>query len=152
VEFRGSATPITPVQGGMMVVLGANPGLTQTALARMMNVEGPTLMQAVDRLEQQDYVRRVRRPGDRRSYSLELTRRGEEALAAIKAFLPVRDDDLLRDLTKQEVIQLAGILTRIIERGYELRKELRTAERVLGDSDPDIDSPGTKSRRQAKIK
>lgn len=117
-RFRDSATPITPVQGGMLVVLGANPGLTQTALARMMNVEGPTLMQSVDRLEQQGYLVRARRPGDRRSYSLQLTPLGEEALSAINAFLPTRDDDLLADLTKQEIIQLASLLTRIIERGH----------------------------------
>jgi DNA-binding MarR family transcriptional regulator len=144
VEFRESATPITPVQGGMLVVLGANPGLTQTALARMMNVEGPTLMQAVDRLEQQDYVQRVRRPRDRRSYSLQLTPRGEEALKAINAFLPMRDDDLLADLTKQEIIQLAGLLTRIIERGYTRLKELQKGP--LADVDADIETPAAKTR------
>ena len=157
-EFRGSATPITPVQGGMLVVLGSNPGLTQTGLARMMNVEGPTLMQAVDRLEQQDYVRRVRRPGDRRSYALELTPRGEVALTAIRAFLPVRDDDLLKGLTTQEIVQLAKILTRIIERGHEVQKELRAAEgaaegaAVEADPDAEVDGAATKSRRRSKGK
>ena len=148
VEFRESATPITPVQGGMLVVLGANPGLTQTALARMMNVEGPTLMQAVDRLEQQDYVQRVRRPGDRRSYSLHLRPRGEEALKAINAFLPVRDSDLLADLTTQEIIQLAGLLTRIVERGYFRLKELQ--EGALLDTEAYIDAPAPKAQRRAK--
>ncbi len=60
-SFRDSDTPITPVQGGMLVVLASNPGLTQTALARMMNVEGPTLMQSIDRLEEQGYLQRLRR-------------------------------------------------------------------------------------------
>jgi DNA-binding MarR family transcriptional regulator len=150
VEFRDSATPITPVQGGMLVVLGANPGLTQTALARMMNVEGPTLMQAVDRLEQQDYVQRVRRPGDRRSYSLQLTPRGEKALAAINAFLPVRDNDLLTGLTTQEIIQLAGLLTRIVERGYTRLRELQKGAPV--DAEAYIDPPAPKTRGRSKTK
>src|SRR5690349_8638722 len=41
-KFHTPQTPITPVQGGMLVVLSDNPGLTQTELARIMNVEGPT--------------------------------------------------------------------------------------------------------------
>jgi DNA-binding MarR family transcriptional regulator len=150
VEFRDSNTPITPVQGGMLVVLGAHPGLTQTALARMMNVEGPTLMQAVDRLELQDYVQRVRRPEDRRSYSLQLTPRGEEALAAINAFLPMRDDDLLTGLTTQEIIQLAKLLTRIIERGYTRLRELQEGAPV--DAEAYIDPPAPKTRGRSKAK
>jgi DNA-binding MarR family transcriptional regulator len=124
-RFRESETPITPVQGGMLVVLGANPGVTQTALARMMNVEGPTLMQSVDRLEQHGYLQRVRRPGDRRSYSLQLTPLGEKVLTAIQGFLPVRDADLLDGLSPQEVAVLADLLTRIVERGYKRLRELQ---------------------------
>ena len=126
-RFRDSETPITPVQGGILVVLGANPGLTQTALARMMNVEGPTLMQSVDRLEQHGYVKRVRRPGDRRSYSLQLTPLGETVLAHVNAFLPVRDEDLLADLSPKEVAVLSDLLTRIVERGYLRLRQLQSA-------------------------
>jgi DNA-binding MarR family transcriptional regulator len=124
-SFRHSDVPITPVQGGMLVVLAANPGLTQTALARMMNVEGPTLMQSIDRLEQRGYLQRVRRPGDRRSYSLQLTPRGREALDAIEGFLPVRDEALLVDLTPAEIEQLAELLTRIVNRGYARNQALQ---------------------------
>lgn len=125
IRFRHSETPITPVQGGMLVVIANNPGLTQTELARMMNVEGPTLMQSIDRLEQQGYLQRVRRPGDRRSYSLQLTPLGDEVLSAIQAFLPVRDEDMLADLTPEEVKVLTGLLTRIVERGHQRLRELQ---------------------------
>jgi DNA-binding MarR family transcriptional regulator len=131
-RFRESDTPITPVQGGILVVLGANPGLTQTALARMMKVEGPTLMQSVDRLEQQGYVQRMRRPGDRRSYSLQLTPLGERVLASIDAFLPVRDADLLDGMTPEEVATLQALLTRIVERG----NHLRTAQAAPAEVEP----------------
>ena len=125
--FRDSTTPITPVQGGMLVVLSDNPGLSQTALARMMKVEGPTLMQSIDRLEEQGYLQRLRRIGDRRSYSLQLTERGQEVLAAINAFLPARDQDLLGDLSADEVKQLAMLLTKVIRRGHQRLKELQAA-------------------------
>ena len=142
--FRDSTTPITPVQGGMLVVLADNPGLTQTALARMMKVEGPTLMQSIDRLEQQGYLQRLRRVGDRRSYSLQLTERGQEVLAAINAFLPVRDQDLLADLTPQEINQLAGLLTKIVGRGHQRVRDLQAAAAAESDDAP------AKIRRTAK--
>ena len=151
-RFRESETPITPVQGGMLVVLGANPGVTQTALARMMNVEGLTLMQSVDRLEQHGYLQRVRRPGDRRSYSLQLTPLGERVLAAIEAFLPVRDADLLDGLSNEEVTLLANLLTRIVERGYQRLRELQNGPTV----DPDVGAqavqpPRPKAARKATV-
>jgi DNA-binding MarR family transcriptional regulator len=144
-RFRDSETPITPVQGGMLVVIAANPGLTQTELARMMNVEGPTLMQSIDRLEQHGYLQRVRRPGDRRSYSLQLTPLGEDVLAAIESFLPVRDEDMLASLTKQEVLQLTGLLTKIVERGHLRLRQLQSEP----PNDDDI-VPAARQPRAAK--
>jgi DNA-binding MarR family transcriptional regulator len=142
-NFRDSDTPITPVQGGMLVVLAANPGLTQTALARMMKVEGPTLMQSIDRLEQHGYLQRLRRIGDRRSYSLQLTPRGREVLAAINAFLPLRDQEMLADLTPEEIDQLTILLTKIVERGHQRLRELQNA---AGDQD----SGPAKARRTSR--
>lgn len=121
--FRDSETPITPVQGGMLIVIGQNQGLTQTALAKMMNVEGPTLMQSIDRLESIGYIRRARFLDDRRSYALLLTPRGQEVLQEALVFLPVRDDALLADLNPDERRNLADYLQRIIKRSHTLANE-----------------------------
>jgi DNA-binding MarR family transcriptional regulator len=115
-RFRDSDTPITPVQGGVLAVLGANPGLSQTALARMVSVEGPTLMPAIDWLEAQGYLKRVIRLGDRRSYALQLTPRGREVLTAIEDFLPLCDADLLAGLTKREAKRLTRLLNKVAAR------------------------------------
>jgi DNA-binding MarR family transcriptional regulator len=117
VNFQHAELPITPVQAGMLVVLKENPGLSQTALARIMNVEGPTLLQSIDRLEHHGYVQRVRRPNDRRSYEIQMTARGRDVLAEVEAFLPRRDDDLLAELTEAEREQLLGMLSRIVAGG-----------------------------------
>ena len=122
-KFRDSETPITPVQGGMLIVIGQNQGLTQTALAKMMNVEGPTLMQSIDRLEKNGYIRRARFLDDRRSYALLLTPRGQEVLQQAVAFMPVRDDALLVDLNPDERRNLADYLQRIIKRSHCVANE-----------------------------
>jgi DNA-binding MarR family transcriptional regulator len=113
-SFKRSDTPITPVQAGMLLVIEGSPGLTQVALARIMNVEGPTLLQSIDRLEEHGYVRRVRRLMDRRSYALEITESGREVLAVAQAFFAHRDAELMADLSLDERAQLAGLLTRIL--------------------------------------
>ena len=146
-SFRHSDVPITPVQGGMLVVVASNPGLTQTALARMMNVEGPTLMQSIDRLEQRGYLQRVRRPGDRRSYSLQITPHGREALTAIQAFLPQRDEELLADLDGDEVKELARLLTKIVNRGYA---RLQGPQRATPQSVRVEPAPAPRTRRAAR--
>jgi DNA-binding MarR family transcriptional regulator len=122
-KFRDSDTPITPVQGGMLIVISQNQGLTQTALAKMMNVEGPTLMQSIDRLETNGYIRRARFLDDRRSYALLLTPRGQEVVQEALAFMPVRDDALLVDLSAEERQNLADYLQRIIKRSHALANE-----------------------------
>jgi DNA-binding MarR family transcriptional regulator len=135
-------TPITPVQGGMLVVIGSNPGLTQTELARIMNVEGPTLMQSIDRLEENGYLLRTPRLGDRRSNALQLTPLGRTVLDAIQAFLPVRDADLLSVLSKKEVAELTRLLTKIVGRAHARLKEIQAE--TVGDA------PSASRRASAK--
>ncbi len=130
--FRGAARPITPVQGGMLAVIDARDGLTQAALAKIMNVEGPTLLQSLDRLEQHGYVQRVRRENDRRSYALRLTPLGREVLDAVMAFLPERDAALLTGLSVAERQTLIALLTRIVTQGQGLVKALQKPE--LGET------------------
>lgn len=127
-QFHKPDTPITPVQGGMLVVVNENPGLTQTELARIMNVEGPTLMQSIDRLEENGYVQRTRRPGDRRSNSLRLTPLGNRMLKEIQAFLPVRDADLLCDFTAEERAEFVRLLTKALNRAHSRLKEIYAAD------------------------
>ena len=127
-KFHSPATPITPVQGGMLVVVGSNPGLTQTELARIMNVEGPTLMQSIDRLEENGFVLRTRRAGDRRSNSLQLTPLGAKMVTKIERFLPKRDADLLCDLSMEERAELLRLLTKALTHAHGRLKEIYAEE------------------------
>jgi DNA-binding MarR family transcriptional regulator len=124
-EFRDKRFPITPVQGGMLVMIDANRNVTPTALARMMNVESPTLLQSLERLEELGHIRKLRNESDRRSYTLQLTPRGRKALAAVQAFGPEREQALLADLTPSERRQLIDMLTRVVGRGRQVVRGLQ---------------------------
>lgn len=74
-----------------LVLVEANPGLSQAQLARLMAVERPNLVQIVDELETRGLVRRQRAPEDRRAYALDVTCAGR-ALCA-RALVAVRDHE-----------------------------------------------------------
>ena len=108
------------MQGGMLLSMENRPGLTQAALARLMDVEGPTLIQALDKLEQGGLVQRSRRAGDRRSYALHLTQAGQQAVAAVKRYVPHREAELLIGLSTTERAMLLDLLRRVVLRGREV--------------------------------
>jgi DNA-binding MarR family transcriptional regulator len=119
-SFRDQPVRVTPMLGGMLLSLESRPGLTQVALARLMDVEGPTLMQALDKLEGSDLVRRSRRADDRRSYALHLTEAGQRAVADVKRYVPHREAELLTDLSDEERRLLLDLLKRVVRRGHDV--------------------------------
>ncbi len=123
-SFRDQPVAITPVQGGMLLLIGHQPGLSQVALARLMDVEGPTLVQAIDRLEESGLVDRLRRVDDRRSYALSLTPAGQAVLAAVESFVPHREAELLVDLSAEERVTLLDLLQRVVRRSHVVLDDL----------------------------
>jgi DNA-binding MarR family transcriptional regulator len=117
-SFRDQPVRVTPMQAGMLLCLESRPGLTQAALARLMDVEGPTLMQALDKLEGSALVQRSRRADDRRSYALHLTEAGQRAVVEVKRYVPHREAELLTDLSEDERILLLDLLRRVVRHGH----------------------------------
>jgi len=70
-----------------LMLVEANPGLSQTQLARLMAVERPNLVMVVDELERRGLIARNPAPGDRRAYALAITPKGralcQRTLAAV---------------------------------------------------------------------
>jgi DNA-binding MarR family transcriptional regulator len=128
-SFRDEKIPVTPMQGGMLLVIDDQPGLMQTRLAQIMDVEGPTLVEALGKLEEKGLVLRVRRDDDRRSYALQLTPAGRRAVALVKEFVPDREAELLVDLSDEERSLLLDLLSRVVRRGQIVTAELSGQKR-----------------------
>lgn len=65
-------------------------GVTPTDLASLMALPPTTISSTVTRLERRGHVRRVRHPGDARSYRIQLTPAGQQVhAAAVTLFRPV---------------------------------------------------------------
>ncbi|RXH31649.1 MarR family winged helix-turn-helix transcriptional regulator [Bradyrhizobium zhanjiangense] len=75
---------IRPTQYSVLTVIGANPGLSQMAVAKRLGIERARLVHLLDSLEQRRYVKRIKSKTDRRSHALHLTAPGAAALAKFK--------------------------------------------------------------------
>jgi DNA-binding MarR family transcriptional regulator len=76
---------IRPAQYSVLVVVEANPGLSQSDIAEFLGIERARLVRLLDRLEKRGLTERRASPRDRRSHALYLTREGQRALTKIKS-------------------------------------------------------------------
>ena len=65
-----AAVDIRPAQYSVLIVIEANPGLTQTSLSQTLGIERARLVHLLDGLEARKFVRRWRSARDRRSHAL----------------------------------------------------------------------------------
>lgn len=108
---------LTHGQFGLLVVVGANPGATQTALAEAFGSSRSVTLRMIDRLEGAGLVRRRARQGDRRSNAIVLTERGETILAALKDEVRAHESRVAGHLSAAELETLMRLLGRLNGRG-----------------------------------
>lgn len=108
---------LTPVQCGMLMLIDDNPGLSQNDMARLMMVEGATVVQALTRLREQGLVQRYRIPSDRRVFALHLTVTGKRMLDAVTQAIEAHHAAFLGCLSAEERDVLAQSLRKIINHG-----------------------------------
>ncbi|WP_052208715.1 MarR family winged helix-turn-helix transcriptional regulator [Croceibacterium mercuriale] len=94
-EAAGGADDLPTGALTVLALVSANPGTSQTLLARRAGINKSALVGIVDQLEQRALVARDRSAVDRRRNSLSITRAGEAALhdlhaAALPAEAPIR--------------------------------------------------------------
>ena len=76
---------ISPAQFSVLVVIGANSGLSQAELAATLGIERARLVRMLHRLEKRNLTQRLPSAGDGRRHALRLTRDGQKILIRAKA-------------------------------------------------------------------
>ena len=111
-HFRESLASlhITPGQAGLLILIRDNPGISQSDLARAMQVERATLGQTIEGLVRRDFIMRHRRPGDRRAYSLSLSPAGDDFLDQLIPAICAHEADVSQKLTANEFDRLRSLL------------------------------------------
>jgi MarR family transcriptional regulator for hemolysin len=104
---------LTRSQWQVLSVLHWRPGLSQSELAEMLEVERATAGRLIDRLEQKGWVLRHRDPADRRTWRLHLTAEAEAVQAEMGQIAAEMIDDAMAALRPGEREALAEMLDRV---------------------------------------
>jgi len=81
---RLAAIDISPAQFSVLVVIGANRGLSQAQVAETLGIERARLARLLHGLESRNLVQRLLSSTDGRRHALRLTREGKKVLARAK--------------------------------------------------------------------
>jgi DNA-binding MarR family transcriptional regulator len=95
--------------------LGTEGPMAAGELARLLNHNPGALTRLLDKLEQQDYVRRVPDPNDRRALRIELTASGRTLWKRINACGERVAERALDRSTEKERMQLQTLLNRVLD-------------------------------------
>ena len=111
-DFAASVPGLSPGRVGMLLLIEANPGVTQSRLAHAVNRDRSTMVGVLDQLEAKSLIER-RRGADRRTNGVWLTRAGRTALARAKRAIAIHERRVAAKLSPSERAQLLKLLARV---------------------------------------
>jgi len=112
-DFASSVPGVSPGRIGMLLLIEANPGVTQSRLAHAVSRDRSTMVGVLDQLEAKRLIER-RKGEDRRTNGLWLTREGRQLLARAKRAIAVHERRVTARLSAAERAKLLALLARIV--------------------------------------
>ena len=100
---------VRPAQYSVLVLIGANPALSQSDLADALGIERARLVRLLDGLDRRGWTIRLPSTVDRRSHALFLTPEGRKMLQRVEALVARHEAhvvDRLGSERRQKVMQL----------------------------------------------
>lgn len=104
---------LSPGRFGVLVLIGSNPGLTQSSLAAATQLDRSTMVAVIDQLEERGLVERRASPNDRRSNALWLTAAGKKLLQGMKRRVKAHEKHIAAALGVDDTTRLIDMLERI---------------------------------------
>jgi DNA-binding MarR family transcriptional regulator len=104
---------MTPPRFTALVIIGANPGISQTVLGNVLGIARSGAMLVTDWFEARGLVERRHLPRDGRAWGLHLTRRGEQLVERMKRRVLDLDFRKTKALTKNERHELLRLLEKL---------------------------------------
>lgn len=106
---------ITPARYTALTIVGANPGLSQSALGAALGTARSGAMMVVNWMEKRGLVERRNRPDDGRSWGLYLTRRGDARLLELNRRVRASDAAFAARLDPRERAMLRKLLGKLAD-------------------------------------
>jgi len=114
-DYASSVGEVSPGRVGILLLVEANPGVTQSRLARAVHLDRSTMVGVIDKLEERALIER-RRGEDRRTNGLWLTRAGRTLLSRMKERIEQHERRVAARLTPAERGQLIVLLEKLSEK------------------------------------
>jgi MarR family transcriptional regulator for hemolysin len=112
-DARVRAKGLTLARARTLIHLARKDGMTQTELAEILEVEGPTLVRLLDGLEAQGLTERRPVEGDRRAKQIALTTEGHKLAAEVTRLGNELREEVLADIPEADLIAAAATMRAI---------------------------------------
>lgn len=106
---------VSPTQAAALILIEANPGLSQVALAGALSADPSTVVSLLNGFEARGLIVRTRLVTDRRHQVLSLSRLGEKTVKEIKVTLHRHNEYVLENLSKDERRNIMALLRKFVE-------------------------------------
>jgi DNA-binding MarR family transcriptional regulator len=113
-DFAATVGELSPGRVGILLLIEANPGVTQSRLAQAVSLERSTMVGVVHALQARGFVER-RRGEDRRTNGLWLTLGGRALVGRLKRRIQQHERRVASRLTPAEREQLIGLLEKLTD-------------------------------------
>jgi DNA-binding MarR family transcriptional regulator len=104
---------VRPGRFATLMLIGRNPGISQTAVSRANGRDKSSLTPLLNDLVRRGFVRRQRTRHDRRTYRLTLTRAGEKTLRQLTQCAERHESNLNRLIGARDRARFLAILRKI---------------------------------------
>jgi DNA-binding MarR family transcriptional regulator len=111
-DYAAAVPEASPGRAGILFLIEANPGVTQSRLAQAVGLDRSTMVGVLHALEARELVER-RRGEDRRTNGLWLTRAGRALVASLKRRIRVHERRVASRLSAAERAQLLALLEKL---------------------------------------
>lgn len=111
-DFASSVPEISPGRAGILLLVEANPGVTQGRLAQAVGLDRSTMVGVIDGFEGRGLLER-RRGEDRRTNGLWLTRAGRTLTGRLTKRIEAHEKRVAARLTAAERGQLIALLEKL---------------------------------------
>jgi DNA-binding MarR family transcriptional regulator len=111
-DFASSVGEVSPGRVGLLLLVEANPGVTQSRLARAVHLDRSTMVGVIHTLEGRGLIER-RRGEDRRTNGLWLTRAGRSMITRLKERIELHERRVAARLSSAERAQLIALLEKL---------------------------------------
>jgi DNA-binding MarR family transcriptional regulator len=106
---------LTPGHAAIVILVDANPQMTQQELCEAIRVDKSTFAITLNRLEARGLLERLRSELDRRQKTIRLTKKGKATLRAILSHVDRHEKRVFSSLSALEQEQLVALLKKVGE-------------------------------------